>query len=306
MVETKQQATIRLGTRASALARWQANWVTEQLKNVGVNVEIVHITTSGDTQTGPIGQSGSQGVFTKEIQRALLDGEVDLAVHSLKDLPTEHVPGLSLAAVPKRANAADVLVSRVSDAWTSLPEGSRVGTGSVRRQAQLLAVRPDLKVLGIRGNVDTRLRKLDEGDYDAIVLAAAGLQRLGLADRITEVLPHEVMLPAVGQGALGLETREDDERTRAILSQLNDAATHESVIAERSLLATLRGGCSAPIGASARIRDDRLLLDAVVLSVDGSARISADGESTRSEASNLGQSVAKTLFDKGADKLLRG
>lgn len=196
--------TLRLGTRSSALALWQANWVTEQLTALGVNVQVVHIKTSGDVRSGPIGQLGTQGVFTKEIQRFLLEEQIDLAVHSLKDLPTDTVAGLDLVAVPTRESSADVLVSRVSDSLDSLPDGSRIGTGSVRRQAQLLAIRPDLAVCEIRGNVGTRLQKLKEEQYDALILAEAGLRRLGLESHITQIIPPSVMLPAVGQGALGI------------------------------------------------------------------------------------------------------
>ena len=297
--------TVRIGTRGSALARWQADWVSDQLKSQGVGVEIVFITTVGDATSGPIGQIGGQGIFTKEVQRAVLDREVDLAVHSLKDLPTDSVSGLELSAVPVRASSSDVLVSAVSDGWQSLPEGARVGTGSVRRQAQLLAARPDLQVLGIRGNVDTRLRKLDDGEYDAILLAEAGLRRLGLGERITEVLTHDLMLPAVGQGALGIETRVDDELTHQVLEPLDDAETRACTAAERSLLRSLHGGCSAPIGAAAQIVDQQLQLSAVVLSPDGSTRLTAQQHAERENAEELGRSVALSLFEQGAERLLQ-
>ena len=239
---------LRLGTRSSPLARWQAEWVAARLTERGVAVELVPITTQGDVKTQPLGQIGGQGLFTKELQRALLDGQIDLAVHSLKDLPTAPVDGLSLAAVPPRESTADVLVSNIVKQIEQLPPSARIGTGSLRRKAQLLHLRPDLQVEEIRGNVDTRLRKLDEGQYDAIVLAEAGLRRLGLAERIVQVIPRSLMLPAVGQGALGIEARADDAATCNLLAPLDDAATHQAVLAERSLLLTLRGGCLAPVG----------------------------------------------------------
>src|SRR6188768_3617513 len=189
---------LRIGTRSSPLARWQADWVTAELRKLGEEVEVVFITTQGDVRTGPLGQIGGQGLFTKEIQRALLTEEVDIAVHSLKDLPTDPVEGLTLGAIPERESPGDVLVAATVPDFASLPQGARLGTGSLRRRTQLLHARPDLVVLDIRGNVETRLRKVVDGEFDAIVLAEAGLTRLGLADRITQVLPKELMLPAVG------------------------------------------------------------------------------------------------------------
>ncbi|MDP6444687.1 MAG: hydroxymethylbilane synthase, partial [Pirellulaceae bacterium] len=244
--------SLRIGTRGSALARWQAEHIQQLLGDRGAAAELVLIETQGDVKSGPIGAIGTQGVFTKEIQRALLDRRVDLAVHSLKDLPTEPVDGLQLTATPPREQCGDALVSNRFATFPELPAAARIGTGSARRQAQLLHWRSDLDVLDIRGNVDTRLQKLDDGEYDAIILAQAGLMRLGLADRIREVAPKEIILPAVGQGAIGLETRADDRDSIAVVSQLNDAETLAAVTAERSLLAALRGGCLAPVGAWAR------------------------------------------------------
>lgn len=296
---------LRLGTRASPLARWQAEWVAAQLKSHGVEVEMVHITTQGDVKTGPLGQIGGTGLFTKEIQRALLSSDIDLAVHSLKDLPTAPVEGLALAAVPPRESTRDVVVGRTAPTLDALPKGARVGTGSPRRRAQLLHFRRDLELLEIRGNVDTRLRKLDEGEYDAIVLAEAGLTRLGLAARITQVIPPEIMLPAVGQGALGLETRADDARTRTALQPLNDETTHAAVLAERTVLAELRAGCLAPVGVWARLEGDgQLQLDAVVLSDDGLQRITASAKGEPRSAVALGQQIAKELIAQGAAELI--
>lgn len=295
---------LRLGTRASPLARWQAEWVSARLKELGVDVEMVHIATQGDVKTGPLGQIGGQGLFTKEIQRSLLDGQIDLAVHSLKDLPTEPVDGLVLAVVPERESTADAFVCANVSALRDLPQGARVGTGSLRRKTQILHFRPDLRVLEIRGNVDTRLRKLDEGDYDAIILAEAGLTRLGLTSRIASLIPQEQMLPAVGQGALGIETRADDVSTRKLLEPLNHLPTHQAVIAERSLLATLRGGCMAPIGAYGRMEVGQLKLDGVVLSGDGAQRITATAAAPATAAVDLGRLVAESLLAQGAAELI--
>ncbi len=301
---------LRLGTRASPLARWQAEWVADVLRKRGVEVDLIPITTRGDQdQAGSISEiSGGQGVFTKELQRALLDGRIDLAVHSLKDLPTDAVPGLSLAAVPERESCGDVLVSRDKIPFEQLPPGAVIGTGSLRRRAQLLHARADLVMADVRGNVDTRLRKLADGQFAAIVLAEAGLKRLGLAEHITQVLPKSLILPAVGQGALGLESRTDDSVTRAAVGQLDHPASHQAVLAERTLLVTLRGGCLAPIGAHARIEaGGQLRLSAVVLSPDGKQRLSAEqsGAASAEAAAALGRSVAETLLSQGAAELIR-
>ena len=298
---------IRLGTRASALARWQADFVAGELRAAGVDVEIIPISTTGDRQqVGPIGEIGAQGVFTKEIQRALLEQRIDLAVHSLKDLPTDPVEGLALAAVPKRGPVGDALVSREGYLFGELPEGSVIGTGSFRRRSQLLHARASLNIRDIRGNVETRLQKLAEGACDAIVLAEAGLMRLGLAAQITEVLPAEIMLPAVGQGALGLEARSDDEATRAALRVLNHRESHQAVLAERALLAMLRGGCLAPIAGWARFKDDDtdLHLHAVVLSVDGQQRIDCSLSGDAGDPARLGEEVAEELLSAGAGELI--
>ena len=299
-------AKLRLGTRASALARWQAEWVAAQLTELGVGVELVPITTQGDVKSGPLGQIGGQGLFTKELQRALLDEQIDLAVHSLKDLPTAPVEGLLIAAVPPRESTADVLISPQARRIGELPDEARVGTGSLRRKAQLLHLRPDLVIEDIRGNVETRLRKLEEGEYDAIILAEAGLKRLGLADRIRHVIPPTVMLSAVGQGALGIETRTDDARTRKLVALLDHEPTHLAVVAERMLLFTLRAGCLAPVGGLAQVAGERLTLSAVVLSPDGRQRVTAAAAMTTNDATYLGQAVAEELLAQGAAKLISG
>lgn len=297
---------LRLGTRGSALARWQAEHIAARLTALGIEVELIHITTQGDVKTGPLGQIGGQGLFTKEIQRALLDKRIDLAVHSLKDLPTEPVEGLTLAAIPQRESPGDVLVSPRAASLGELPTQAKIGTGSTRRKAQLLYARDDLRIEDIRGNVDTRLRKLDEGEYDAIVLAEAGLRRLGFVDRIQHLLPRELMLPAVGQGALGIEARSDDALTLQLLAPLNDADTRQSVLAERAMLRTLRGGCLAPVGAWGRRIDGGLQLDGVVLSPDGKNRIFASSVLPPQAAETLGEAVARELLAQGAGELIAG
>ncbi len=315
-------APIRIGTRASPLARWQAQWVADALAAFGAAVELVPITTRGDSQAAePIAALGGTGIFTRELQRALLDERIDVAVHSLKDLPTEPVAGLILAAVPRRESPFDVLVSHDGAMLASLPGGARIGTGSLRRQSQLLHLRPDLQVVPVRGNVDTRLRKLD-GDVvaaassrrpqvtepaalNALVLAEAGLNRLGLSGRVTQVFAPSELLPAVGQGALGLETRTADAATRAAVDALNDSATHAAVLAERSLLETVGGGCLAPIGAWARLdAAGQLQLDAVVLSSDGSQRLHAIGYGSIDDPQRLGSRVADQLLEQGAAALI--
>ena len=295
---------LRLGTRGSALARWQADWVASQLQQQGIEVSIVLISTTGDTQTGSLTAGGSPGLFTKEIQAALLRDEIDVAVHSLKDLPTQSSEGLSLAAIPLRESPWDVLVSSQSASLDQLAAGACVGTGSPRRKAQLLHIRPDLQVTEVRGNVDTRLKKLADGQYDALVLAEAGLRRLGLDDRITEVLTPAQMLPAVGQGALGIEVRSQDQQRQDILAYLNDPATVAAVTAERTVLSTLQAGCLAPVATWGRVDDNQLLLDAIVLNGDGSQRLVAQGQGSISQVTEVGQDVAQQLLQQGAAELI--
>jgi hydroxymethylbilane synthase len=266
---------------------------------------MVVVSTLGDRRSDPIASLDARGVFTKAIQQALLDRQIDLAVHSLKDLPTEPVAGLGLAAVPARENCADVLVSRDGVELEQLPAESIVGTGSFRRAAQLRHWRADLDVQDIRGNVETRLQKLDAGQYHAVVLAAAGLTRLGLARRITQILPLDRMLPAVGQGALGLETRADDQQALRAVSPLDDAATHQAVVAERALLCALRGGCLAPVGAWARLNaEGDLQLDAVVLDPEGRQRLTVTVDGPLAEGEVLGHRAAEELLAQGAAKLI--
>lgn len=298
---------LRIGTRGSPLALWQAHWVADRLRHVLGNrpVHLVEIETIGDRiRDVALTQMGVDGVFTKEIQRALLANEVDVAVHSLKDLPTTPVENLILAAVPERGPTGDVLVSARYSNFASLPAGATVATSSLRRKSQILHQRPDLRLTEIRGNVDTRLRKLREHNLDAIILAQAGLVRLNLDQHITEILDPDWMLPAVGQGALGLECRADDTETLTVVRQLTHLPTYQAVVAERGMLRGLGGGCQVPIGAAASYRAGRLHLRGVVLAPDGSQRIAAAADGDPHDATGLGQRLAELLLQQGARHLL--
>ena len=273
-------------------------------------VELVRIVTSGDqNQTDALRQFGGTGVFTREVQKAVLDGRADIAVHSLKDLPTLSAEGLKLACVPERAPRCDALLMPAThepiDSLDALPPSARIGTGSPRRQAQLLHLRPDLQLLEIRGNVDTRLRKLDEGQYDAIILAEAGLRRLGLQDRISMLLQPPSLYPAVSQGALGIECRDDDESTQSLLSEITCPQTFAEALAERSLLRTLRAGCHAPLGVWCQIVGDRLTLTGVLLSLDGTQRIEQTAEGSVDTPELVGIEVAERLLVSGGGELLK-
>ena len=297
---------LRIGTRGSALALWQAKSIAAALRErAGIATEILIIKTSGDKlpQT-PFPQIGTKGIFIKELEDALLEGRVDLAVHSMKDVPTEMPGGLIIGAIAKREDVRDALVSANGASLQALPPGARVGTSSLRRQAQLLHVRPDLRVSEVRGNVDTRIEKLKRGDYDAIVLAKAGLDRLGLSEHITEILACEVSLPAAGQGAIGMEARAADAETLRILATLNDAESSSAVAGERAVLAGLGGGCQLPIGAWGRVENGALALDAVVLSPDGAQRLSENDRGALGDAEAIGKRVAQRLRDRGAATLL--
>lgn len=296
---------LRIGTRGSALALWQAKSIAEALRQGGVETELVIIKTSGDKfQQTSFSQMGTKGVFIKELEDALLDLRVDLAVHSMKDLPTEMPVGLTLAAICKREDVRDALLSSAGATLESLPNGARVGTSSLRRQSQLLHARNDLVMLELRGNVDTRIEKLKRGDYDAIVLAKAGLDRLGLSANISQVLPHDVSLPAAGQGAIGIEARALDTETMQILAKLNDPETRCGVAAERAALAGLEGGCQVSIGAWGRVENGTLALDVAVLSPDGAQRIWEKDSGASAEAEVIGARVARKLRERGAAALL--
>jgi hydroxymethylbilane synthase len=290
-----------IASRGSQLALWQARWVEAQLSARGHECQIRIIKTTGDKITDvPLAKVGTKGLFTKEIEEALLARDADLAVHSLKDLPTELPVGLTIAAVPPREDPRDALVgTRLAD----LPAGARVGTSSLRRSAQLKKMRPDLIVESVRGNVDTRLRKLDEGQYDAILLAAAGLKRLGWADRIAELMPPEEMCPAVGQGALAIETRESGAGFDAC-RQLDHGPTRAAVTAERGVLASLGGGCQVPIGASATVAGERLRLVGVVAAPDGSEIVRAEAEGAAANAEAIGRKLGGQLLEQGARQIL--
>lgn len=301
---------IRIATRSSKLALWQAEHIKSLLNAAcpDIPVEIIHITTQGDqNQTDALRQFGGTGVFTREVQNSVLAEETDIAVHSLKDLPTESAEGLTLAGVPDRAPRFDAILLPNAKAMASLdelPHGARIGTGSPRRQAQLLHIRPDLDMQEIRGNVDTRIRKLDDGDFDAIVLAEAGLRRLGLQDRISMLLSAPSMLPAIGQGAIGIECRTDDHRVREALTLITNAEVLACVTAERSLLRALRAGCHAPLGALTTLEDGEIRLQAVLLSSDGKKRLEAVEVASIGEADGLGLSVAAKLLDQGGGELV--
>jgi len=296
-------ARLRIGSRGSQLALWQANHISALLRQKGHEVEIEVIRTTGDRITEvALAQVGTKGMFTKEIEDALAEGRVDLAVHSLKDLPTELPPGFELVAITRRVNPRDVFLSVKYESISSLPKAARVGTSSLRRQAQLKAARPDLVIHALRGNVDTRVRKLEEGEYDAIILAAAGLTRLGKTQLVKEVLSEDFMCPAAGQGALGIEIRAGDEEMREDLAFLDDPAARASTTCERALLNRLGGGCQVPIGAFAEARDGTLHLTAIVARPDGST-ILRERQSGNDPVA-LGERVADTLLQRGAIRIL--
>jgi hydroxymethylbilane synthase len=298
---------LRIGTRGSALALWQANHVRERLAKIhGLESELVRIRTSGDHfQAAAVAQIGAKGVFIKELEDALLTGFVDLAVHSMKDVPTETPAGLSFPAITRREDVRDCLVAREGRTLKTLPPRARIGTSSLRRQAQLRLHRSDFDVVELRGNVDTRLKKLAAGEFDAIVLAKAGVDRLGLSNQITEVLPTHIMLPAVGQGALGIEARTDDSKTCQLLVALDDEDTGACITAERALLRELQGGCQVPLGAWARLRGGGLLLEACVLSADGQESLRREKHGPPEAAEEIGAELGRILIDAGADRILR-
>jgi hydroxymethylbilane synthase len=301
---------VRIASRGSALALAQSRAVGEALRNawpdLDLDIETVIVRTQGDAvQDRPVAAIG-QGVFVTEVQTALLEGRADLAVHSYKDLPTAPCSGLTVAAVPRRADPRDALITRGGRALQFLSEGSRIGTGSGRRGGQLLRRRPDLAVLPLRGNVDTRLARLESGAYDGIILAAAGLGRLGLAERITECFDVDQMIPAPAQGALALEIRENDGRLRELLAPLDDEPSAYAVLAERSCLAALGGGCSVPIGIHAQLSEGRMTIMGVVLTADGTRTARMRWSGPMRAAREIGETLAELLVSIGADKIIRG
>jgi hydroxymethylbilane synthase len=305
---------LRIGSRGSQLALWQANHISALLGARGHVVEIEIIHTTGDKITdvalAQVGAKGGlgKGIFTKEIEEALAAGRVDLAVHSLKDLPTEVSPGFEIAAITERQDPHDAFCSRLYSKIENLPRSARVGTSSLRRQAQLKAIRPDLDIHPLRGNVDTRLRKLEQGEYDAIILALAGLKRLGKTEWVKQIIPPEIMCPAAGQGALGIEIREGDSATRHHLAFLNDAAARAATSCERALLNRLGGGCQVPIGAFAEVRNDdrngNLHLEAIVAHPDGSRILRESRDGSLEDPEPLGNAVGETLLSRGGDEIL--
>ena len=301
---------LRIGSRGSQLALWQANHISALLRARGHEVEIEIIHTTGDKITDvPLAQVGAKGglgkgIFTKEIEEALAAGRVDLAVHSLKDLPTELPPGFEIAAITEREDPRDAFCSRRYSKVEDLPHGARVGTSSLRRQAQLKAIRPDLDIHPLRGNVDTRLRKLEQGEYDAIILASAGLKRLGKTELVKQIIAPEIMCPAAGQGALAIEIREGDSETRGHVEFLNDAVARATTTCERALLNRLGGGCQVPIGAFAEIRNGKLHLDAIVADPGGSKLLHESRDGSLDDPEQLGNAVGETLLSRGGDQIL--
>ena len=304
---------IIIGTRGSKLALWQAEWVKSALLklNPGLTIELNKIKTTGDKILDvPLAKVGGKGLFVKEIEEALLNGEADLAVHSMKDVPTDFPNGLHLAVICKREDPRDAFIAPIQNSkfkiqnFKSLPRGATVGTSSLRRACQLLSIRPDLKIEQLRGNLDTRLRKLDEGQFDAIILAAAGVKRLGWAERITETIEPEVSLPAIGQGAIGIECRIDNEFINSLIAPLNHNETSICVKAERACLKKLEGGCQVPIAAHATLSNDKLSMDGLVGSVSGDRIIKSHIEGSPKDAESLGLKLAEDLLSKGAKEIL--
>jgi hydroxymethylbilane synthase len=304
-----ERLSIVLGTRGSKLAVHQSEWVQAQLHVLAphVTVTLRRIQTSGDRILDvPLAQIGGKGLFVKEIEEALLSGEIDLAVHSMKDVPTELPDGLEILCVPPREDPRDALISRDGKSFLDLPLGARIGTSSLRRQSQLLHARPDLTIAMLRGNLDTRLKKLHEGQFDAIVLAAAGLRRLAWAHEITEYLAPLISLPAIGQGALGIEGRRDDAFIRSLLSGLDHAPSKIAVLAERALLHRLQGGCQVPIAAHATLTGTKVRLEGVVASVDGKELIRDSVECTIEDPESIGVQLAERLLARGGERILQG
>lgn len=307
MKDERKRRTIKIGTRGSMLALWQANWVKSSLteKDPSLRVELVIIKTKGDKILDvPLAKVGGKGLFVKEIEDALLNGEIDIAVHSMKDMPTEIPGGLCIAAVPERETVNDVLISKGHLPLAKLPSGAAIGTSSLRRASQLKYVRPDVVISPLRGNLDTRIKKLETDKLDGVILAAAGVKRLGLENRISEYLDETVMLPAVGQGALCIETRADDPDIRAIAGLLDHPETRVVVLGERAFLRRLEGGCQIPIAALGRVDGDIYTLKGLVADVDGSALIQDLVSGTSDEFERIGVELAERLLSKGAKEIL--
>jgi len=307
MEKPARKIELRLGTRASLLALQQASWVKKRVEDLNpeVTVTLVHIKTTGDKLDFPLFKVGGKGLFVKEIEEALARKEVDLAVHSAKDLPAVIPEGLDLIAFPEREDPRDALVSPGKKRFGEIRGGGRVGTGSLRRQAQLLNLRPDLEVVPLRGNLDTRLKKLSALDLDAVILASAGLHRMGWEDRISEFFDPEMMVPAIGQGALAIESREGDERVRKLVEPLNHLATQISVLAERAFLQRLGGGCQVPVAGYARIESGTLIMTGLVAGVDGRKVVRGKEEGPLEKNQELGDRLAGNLLQRGAGEILQ-
>ena len=302
------EKTLKIATRQSPLALWQANYVKDRLQQLypDLTIELVPMVTKGDViLDSPLAKIGGKGLFVKELENALLNKEADIAVHSMKDVPMQFPEGLGLAVICQREDPRDAFVSHAYRTFAELPQGAVVGTSSLRRQCQLKAMRPDLDIRSLRGNVGTRLSKLDNGDYDAIILASAGLIRLGLADRIASFIDVEQSVPAAGQGAVGIECRTDDVQVHTLLVPLADAETTYCVRAERAMNNHLQGGCQVPIGGYAVLQQGQLYLRALVGDIDGSCIIRAEGKSAVENAEVLGVQIAEQLLAQGADKILQ-
>jgi len=300
--------TIRIATRKSPLAMWQAEYVRDRLMEAhpGLHVELMGMTTQGDKiLDSPLAKIGGKGLFVKELEVSMLAGETDIAVHSMKDVPVEFPEGLHLAVICEREDPRDAFVSNNFKSLDELPQGAKVGTSSLRRQCQLHARRPDLEIIDLRGNVNSRLKKLDDGMYDAIILAAAGLIRLGFTDRITQFIDTGVSLPAIGQGAVGIECRSSDERVNRLLAALNDTDTKTRVLAERAMNHRLEGGCQVPIAGHATLDGDTLHLRGLVGNPDGSTVIRGEIKGAASEAEQLGIKLADDLLSRGAGAILK-
>ncbi len=304
----RERRSVVIGTRGSRLALWQAEWIQARLGEIApqLTVTLRTIKTSGDKILDvPLAKIGGKGLFVKEIEEALLGEDIDLAVHSMKDVPTVLPDGLAILCVPQREDPRDALISRSGRSLDQLPQGARVGTSSLRRQAQLLHHRRDLQISMLRGNLDTRLRKVREGEFDAIVVAAAGLRRMGWLDAVTEYLAPDVSLPAIGQGALGLEGRVGDSFVQDLVQSLNHPPTRTAVMAERALLDRLEGGCQVPIAAHATLKGDELSLEALIASVDGQCVIRSRLQGPASQGPELGRELAEQLLARGGAEILK-
>ncbi|MEW6002655.1 MAG: hydroxymethylbilane synthase [Nitrospirota bacterium] len=304
---------IVIGTRGSKLALWQAECIKSELKrhHPGLEIHLRKIKTTGDMILDvPLAQVGGKGLFVKEIEEALVRHDADIAVHSMKDVPTEFPDGLHLSAICKREDPRDIFISQIHDSrfkiprFGDLPAGARIGTSSLRRSCQLLSARPDLNITHLRGNLDTRIRKLDEGQFDAIILAAAGVKRLGLQERITEILPFEISLPAIGQGAIGIECRIDDDFTNGLVAPLDHEETSLCIKAERAFLKRLEGGCQVPIAAYARTEDRKMKIDGLVGNIKGDGIVRGHIEGDSEEHESLGIKLAEDLLSRGAKEIL--